>query len=380
VDRAGRLLTELAEAHLVEEHRPGRYTHHDLLRAYAAELVEAREPPARRRQAVHRLLDHYLHTAHNADQHLQRSLDPVTPDPPGPGVSPERLSDPASAWAWLGAERPVLVGAVRLAAAYGFDTHVWQLAAKLGEFLDKYGHWDDWLDTQHAALAATQRLADTRGQARVHRVLGYACSQLGRHDEAKTHLNSAHRLFEQLGDKTGQAHTHINLNVILEQNGEFAAAIQHAKQAHRLFGSIGNQAGQAYALNNIGWCQAHLGDHRAALTACRQAAELFEQIGNPHGQAATLDSLGYVHRLLGEHRRAAACYERAIGLYRDIGDTTNEADTYLHLGEVHEEAGDTGAAQRAWRSALTLLDELDHPDAGKVRARLTRQPHSQRDR
>ena len=35
-DKTG--LAELARAHLVNEHRPGRYTLHDLLRAYAAEL------------------------------------------------------------------------------------------------------------------------------------------------------------------------------------------------------------------------------------------------------------------------------------------------------------------------------------------------------
>ena len=34
--RAGALLAELAAAHLLSEHRPGRYTAHDLLRAYAA--------------------------------------------------------------------------------------------------------------------------------------------------------------------------------------------------------------------------------------------------------------------------------------------------------------------------------------------------------
>ncbi|MFC5753124.1 AfsR/SARP family transcriptional regulator [Actinomadura rugatobispora] len=41
VPRAGRLLHELSDAHLLTEHKPGRYTFHDLLRAYAAELAQA---------------------------------------------------------------------------------------------------------------------------------------------------------------------------------------------------------------------------------------------------------------------------------------------------------------------------------------------------
>jgi DNA-binding SARP family transcriptional activator len=58
-----RLLTELTRAHLVSQRSPDRYTCHDLLWAYARELAETHDPPADRRDAVHRLLDHYLHSA-----------------------------------------------------------------------------------------------------------------------------------------------------------------------------------------------------------------------------------------------------------------------------------------------------------------------------
>jgi hypothetical protein len=50
--RAGRLLTELARAHLLTEHRPGRYSFHDLLRAYAAELAGDHETGTRPCTAV----------------------------------------------------------------------------------------------------------------------------------------------------------------------------------------------------------------------------------------------------------------------------------------------------------------------------------------
>jgi DNA-binding SARP family transcriptional activator len=66
------LLAELARAHLVVEHVPGRYGCHDLLRAYAAELVAEMDTEPDRRGAVRRMLDHYLHTAREAC----RLLDP----------------------------------------------------------------------------------------------------------------------------------------------------------------------------------------------------------------------------------------------------------------------------------------------------------------
>jgi len=61
-DRARALLAELARAHLLAEHAPGRYAFHDLLRAYATELARTHDSQNVRSAAAHRVLEHYLHT------------------------------------------------------------------------------------------------------------------------------------------------------------------------------------------------------------------------------------------------------------------------------------------------------------------------------
>jgi len=40
------------------------------------------------------------------------------------------------------------------------------------------------------------------------------------------------------------------------------------------------------------------------------------------------------------------------------------------LGDTYLAAGDSGAAGTAWRKALAILDDLGHPDAARVRAKL----------
>ena len=40
-----------------------------------------------------------------------------------------------------------------------------------------------------------------------------------------------------------------------------------------------------------------------------------------------------------------------------------------HLIDEHV-SGDLGAARQGWQEALTMLDELDHPEAEAVRAKL----------
>ncbi|MBF9130517.1 hypothetical protein I0C86_16335 [Plantactinospora sp. S1510] len=64
-------LAELSRANLLVERTPGRYGCHDLLRAYSAELARELEPEAERAEAIRRVLDHYLRTAHAAARSWQ---------------------------------------------------------------------------------------------------------------------------------------------------------------------------------------------------------------------------------------------------------------------------------------------------------------------
>src|SRR5262249_5876387 len=120
-------LAELTRTNLLVEHTPGRYTLHDLLRAYATDLAHTIDTDQQRHAATHRILDHYLHTAHTADRLLAPARDPITLAPPQPGVTPERPADHHQALAWFTTEHPVLLAAVDHAAGAGMDTHTWQL-------------------------------------------------------------------------------------------------------------------------------------------------------------------------------------------------------------------------------------------------------------
>lgn len=369
-EQAHRLLTELAHAHLVTEHAPGRFRAHDLLRAYAAELAATFEPAAARRAAIRRGLDHYLHTAHTAARLLQPAWDPVGLPPCRPGVLPEELADHAAALAWFTTEYRVLLAAVAYAARTRFEGHAWRLARTLVDFLQRQGHWSDLATAQRTALAAARRAGDRSGQANVHRDLARALARVGREEEAAGHFHEALRLFAELGDRTGQARTHRAFGALLDKLDRHREALRQAERAFELYRDAGHLAGQASARNAVGWGHAQLGRYEPALEHCTRALALLRQTGDRHGEANTWDSLGYIHHHLGHHRRAVDCYHRAITLYRRIGDRFDEADTLTRLGESRGALADRSGAVRAWRRALSILDDLDHPDAGRVRQRI----------
>jgi DNA-binding SARP family transcriptional activator/tetratricopeptide (TPR) repeat protein len=368
--QACRDLAELARAHLVTEHAPGRYTLHDLLRAYAAEQGRHSDCDADRREATGRILDHYLHTAARAALLLNPAKEPVVLDPPRPGAAAGQIADSEQALAWFEAEHQVLISTVSLAAQAGFDAHAWQLPWAMMPFLQVRGHWQEWAAAQRTALAAATRLGNAAAQALSGRLLAIACSNLGDHDQAQGHYASSLMLCQRLGDRLGQAKIHQSLCVLAERQRRYADALGHAEQALRLYQEIGDKTPQAETLNNVGWCHGLLGDYRQARAFCRQAVTLSTEAGHRWAEGNAWAGVGYAEHHLGNLAEAAACYERALSLLRDSGVRFDEADTLSHLGDTRYAAGELARAREAWQQALTILEDLHHPDAEQVRAKL----------
>jgi len=365
------ILDELTRMHLVGEHTHGRYGFHDLLRAYAREQVEAHDSDPDRDAATHRLMDHYLHTAHRAATLLSPLRDQVPLAPPHPGVTVAQLGDQGHARVWFIAEHAGLLAAVGR-APHRFDEQVWQLATTLYTYLDRYGHPHDNIAIQTAGLTAAQRLGDRRAQAYAHRSLGFAAIQLDRFADAEAHNGQALRLFQEIGNPAAGAQVHLNLSSIAHRRADFAEAVRQSRLALRLFQSAGHRLGRALAMNNVGWNLAHLGDHRRALSYCRRATLMFNEAGDCHSEAAAGDSLGYIYFHLNDPHRAVACYQRSIELYRQTGDLQMEADTFINLADGHDRAGNSTAAHRARQHALLLLGHFDNPAAARIRARTGR--------
>ena len=367
--RAG--LGELARASLLTEPTPGRFTSHDLLRAYAAEQARTRCTDHDQHAALHRMLDHYLHSAQEAARLLYGPWNYVSLASAQPGVIAEQFADEPQATAWLQAEYQVLLGSIEAAASAGFGTHAWQLAFSIGTYFERTGHWRDWARTARVALTAAQGTGDTSGQAHSHQQLGYALAYLGDYDQAHCELRTAVDLFGLLGDDAHRALTHLSFGFLHDCQHADEQALDHAQQAIKLFRSAGHHAGQAVALSNIGWSQAQQGHYADALLNSRQALHLFQQAGDRQGQAAAWDTLGYIHDCRAEHAKAIACRIKAAGFFSQIGDRYNQATTLTRLGDAYHAAGDHGSARSTWQQALRLHEALDHPDTTQLRHRLT---------
>jgi tetratricopeptide (TPR) repeat protein/transcriptional regulator with XRE-family HTH domain len=376
--QARQTLAELASAHLVNEHLPGRFTIHDLLRAYATEQANREDPEADRQAATRRLLDHYLHTARNAATSLYPRWRPASLLPPKPGVAPEQCDGYASAWTWFEAEHPALLAVIKQAADTKQGAHAWQLSWALMDYLDRRGRWDDLTAIQEIALDAARNHGDRPGEAHAHEALGISHRWLGRYREACIHLWQALALFSELGDKVGQADTHSGLIWAHQYQGHHKAALRHARQAYALYRAVGHRPGEANALSDLAWSYALLGQDEHALDPGQKALTYFQRSGDRRGEAHALDNLGYAYNHLGHHQDAISCYRRALTLFREIGDRYHQAAVLDHLGNAQQAAGDSSAARDAWQHALNILGQIPihnlgtdyYPDASKISVKL----------
>jgi tetratricopeptide (TPR) repeat protein len=363
------LLTELTRAYLVTESGPGRYTSHDLLRAYAKGLALAEDTDDDRRAATLRVLDHYLHTLHTAVILLFPQVVPIELDPPRAGVTRPELADGDQAQSWYAAEQQALTAALATAGTAGLDGHLWRLGTLLSLFLDRDRRWDERITVLHDALAATQRLTDRRAEALLSRQLGGAYARAGRYEDADRHLQHALTGYEALGDHTGLAETHMTLGFALDAQHRYREALAHAEAALEHTQVTGHRVYHARVLTTIGWCHTALGEHEKALATCQQALPLLAEQGDEFAVACTWHSIGFASHQLGRYRPAIDAYRQALdGQF--ARDRYYRAHALADLGASHRALGERDAAREVWAEAATILDELDHPDPLQVRARL----------
>lgn len=363
------LLETLLDEHLLQQHTPGRYSLHDLLRAYAVEQVVAAEPPPARALARRRVMDWYLHTSWHAELQLNpvRKLEIPIADPV---VHPRTFPDRDAALLWCDTERANLVAAVRDAAQHGLPEHSWSLAQCLWDFFNLRKHWADWIDTHTVALAAARSAGDRGAEGLTLITLGIGLREIRRHDEAIDCCRQALTIFRALGDRDRQQRTLNNLGIAYVVTGRPDDALACYEQSAEISRELGDPHTEAVLLNNIALLHADAGRFDQALARYLRSLEIRQEIKDPYSEAILLNNIGEVYRGLLDFPQAVSYIERALETFRQIGDLYGQAESLDNLGLALDGLGDRRGAEKCWLESVTLFEELGEPKADEVRARL----------
>lgn len=351
--RAGEALDELVDARLVEETAEHRHVLHDLIRLFARELA-AEETEADRTAAVTRLLEHHLTVVRHAVGLLRPGTRATTADEPAHFVGPD------DALAWLHAERPNLVAAVRQAAAApAAGRYAVELADSLFLFFEMCGHVEDWMTVDRAGLAAAERLGDDIARARLLHDLAVAHFHL--HDTGEAHrlLRDSVALSRAAGNDDGQSRALNQLGVLHGTAGRYDEAVACFEHALRLRRRLGDLRSCAATKGNIGMVHRLAGRYEESIRCCRSAARLARRSAAPEIEANALGNLGEVQCQLGRYRAALDYLQAGLAV---AGVPVNERNRGSVMGTLADAClgdGQTGPAVRYAELAVEAMRRAD---------------------
>lgn len=364
-------LSELTRAHLLDQHTPGRYRFHDLLRAYAAECAATDETPEQRTSAIRRLLDHYLRTSSHIEKSLVPNMSLDDNEPPESEIQGLQIEDRASGVEWWSKERANLVAAVQQANQVDLHTHAWKLALTLRYFLKIRSHTEDCLRCNEVALASARALELRDVEAHLLLNTGTAHYQRGEFESTASYQEQAQQLFKQVGDRQWEGIASYAVGDARLQAGDHEAAkasLYHALELHQQLDEEHSFLADIRA--QIGDLCTTTGHVDEALTHLRAAHDLYQDSGETIGIGTLLNSFGRAHHRAGSLRDAQESYEQAVAYRKEIGDGRGEVNSLRELGMVLRDNGDSDGARELWQEALDRLEAVGDLDKDEIRAQL----------
>lgn len=372
-----RTVRELVEWHLLEEHLPGRFRFHDLLRIYAMERFRADEPESRRKEAIRRLLDWYLQCAVAADRLLapERVSRHLITLPPL-SVSPPEFADREEALRWCEAESPNIVGIVQLAATWAHREHAWQLAHFLIPFFHLRSRWQEWIATLNIAVGQCVLLGDRRARARCEFNRTVAYQELGRYTDVLEH--SARLLDSDVVGAEPMMGSFVlnNMGVALLGLGRPREAAERLEEALRREGGEEAIPKLPNVTTNLGMAYTRLGRYSEARGYLEKALALWQEADDLDGQSECLMGLGDLERLTRRHEEAACYFCRAQQVAALAGSVRYEARARHQLGRVYALVGRDRDAVAELSKALEVFNELHDATADEVRRQLRQLGHA----
>jgi tetratricopeptide (TPR) repeat protein len=330
-EEADATLRALTDAHLVVEHRPGRFTMHDLIREYARTRANARGLHGERTSALTRLMSWMVASAEAAAARLHPTR--VKLPAAGPLL---RFATAEDAKEWLNAELANLVSVVETGTALGNPDAVWRLVFTCQPFFIATIERSTMLSMGRAALAAAAPSADPRARAASELIMAQAYTTKGYDDRCLPHARRCLELAHQIGWRELEIDAHNALSVHHLLTGDLRNAADHARFAFDQSMAIGIEPPQY--LGKLGLIEMLMGSLATASDYFeRTLASKNHQVS--YSRAITLLNLAEVRTLQGRPTEAEHLLGEAIRHLEDAGNSHAIALAKADLAGIRYDLG-----------------------------------------
>ncbi|SNS45145.1 NB-ARC domain-containing protein [Streptosporangium subroseum] len=353
--RARTVSQELCTASLLTEHAAGRYVMHDLIRAFATELLEQAGESALARQ---RLTEHYGHSARNA--YLLYGRPPIAElEAPEEGITPEAFETIAAAGVWYRRERGTLTAVLRQAAAAGLDRAAALIVLDSRPMSAVSDIAADSLPHSQVALEAALRTGEAVLIAELERTVGAMWARMG-NAAAESHFMRALELFRSAGDPEGESNTLRSMSKNARFSGNLGGAIEYLDQAI----AVSERAGRPQLLVPVLAEKSYMLQGRdqmaEAIAEAERGLAIAEAKGMTYYQIYLLSALTSALVPLHRFGEAVEAGERVLHLLGDHTEFLLEFGLLPDLALAHLATGNRERAREfhdRWDTYLTGYDE-----------------------
>ncbi|GAA1995687.1 ATP-binding protein [Catenulispora subtropica] len=369
VAQAEEALEELVLASLARERVSDRFEVHDLVRAYASEVV-ADGASFDRAGALARLSRWFLLAARSAASAMDTPALPDLADPDPGDLAPPVFDSYDAAMAWFDAERENLVAVHRAAASADLYEVVWQLPIATGQYRKVRFRMAEHLEANQLALDA----ARSRGDKSVlgwHLLLAAGPLQyLDRREESGACIDEALAIYRDLRDARCEGWALLEKGVLDNLRGRHHEAISALERSLVLNESFGDRRRVMICGVNLGVAHAHLGDPKAALRFFEPA--LAEARANDERRAVCilLGDIGEMRLALGEIELARSSYSEQAERTAALGNRYDHAVALVGLGDTLKAEGRFDEARELWKQAYEESVEIGSLRVDAIRQRI----------
>ncbi|GAA2655772.1 AfsR/SARP family transcriptional regulator [Paractinoplanes durhamensis] len=356
VEQAALLLDRLDTLSLLEQ-VDDRYTMHDLVRAYAAELA-GELTSAERGDALARVLSWYrVSLGTVGDRQVGRG---APTEQPRTDVPPAVFAGQSEALRWCGIEWQNITALARRAGRGGQHDAAWHLTLLLFDYFYAAGRPLEWLELLRVGMRAAETAGNRVARAMMFNHRSVAHSRLGQNDTAVEQLRLGLELLDRPEDWQHRISLLGNLASTLREAKEYDAARGPAREALELARREGIDYYLAATYDVLCELNAETGRWAEAIEDGLPGLEYARKSRSQLVEANLLINIGLARHGLGRQEEAEKAFTDALRISTDAGDRYHEGLALFGLAKV-------GAGADLARRALALFQELDAEEAGEVR-------------
>jgi tetratricopeptide (TPR) repeat protein len=234
-------------------------------------------------------------------------------------------------------------------------------AVKLAVVMEPLGEFEPTLDLLEEVLSGSTDMPDLKGHAKVHYWMGNTFGNLGRYDDARTHLLRALELSQKAQSKETAGDAHNYLSQLDHLQGYLKRALDHAEASIRCLREIDNSTRLAWALTYKGVILCELKGEEDYRDVMDEARVWIDRSGNDRARCLLyLRNARNFHKI-GQYEAALKSALEGLELAERIGEGILKVFHLAHAGLAALGAGKSDFALDFLQRGELGGERVGHP-------------------